>query len=170
MAANNAAVCGNGVFVMGISIHGLFETHITVRNLTTSVAFYQDAVGLELAFLAPERRVAFFWIGGRGQSMLGVWEVGDGPNGMRLHFAFTSTVEQILAAPSALKAMGVIPKGFHGEPVEEPVVIGWMPAVSLYFTDPDGHLLEYLAMLPQDPRPAAGVVSYSEWQAMRQSQ
>jgi hypothetical protein len=45
-----------------------------------------------------------------------------------------------------------------------------MPAVSLYFTDPDGHLLEYLAMLPQDPRPAAGVVSYSEWQAMQQSQ
>jgi hypothetical protein len=45
-----------------------------------------------------------------------------------------------------------------------------MPAVSLYFTDPDGHLLEYLAMLPQEPRPAAGVVSYSDWQAMQQSQ
>ena len=153
---------------MGISVQGLFETHITVRNLTTSVAFYRDVVGLELALFVPERRVAFFWIGGPGQSMLGVWEVGNGPNGMRLHLAFTTTVEQILAAPSALKALGVIPKGFRGEPVEEPVVIGWMPAVSLYFTDPDGHLLEYLAMLPQEPRPAADVMPYSHWQTMQQ--
>ena len=155
---------------MGISIQGLFETHLTVRNLDTSVAFYRDVVGLELACLVAERRVAFFWIGGRGQAMLGLWEVGDGPNAMRLHLAFTSTVEQIVAAPSALKSKGVIPKGFHGEPVEEPVVIGWMPALSLYFTDPDGHLLEYLAMLPQEPRPAVGVTPYSEWQAMQQSQ
>jgi len=155
---------------MGISIQGLFETHLTVRNLDTSVAFYRDVVGLELACLVAERRVAFLWIGGRGQAMLGLWEVGDGPNAMRLHLAFTSTVEQIVAAPSALKSKGVIPKGFHGEPVEEPVVIGWMPAISLYFTDPDGHLLEYLAMLPQEPRPAVGVTPYSEWQAMKRSQ
>ena len=102
--------------------------------------------------------------------MLGVWEVGDGPNAMRLHLAFTSTVDQILAAPSGLKSKGVTPKGFHGEPVEEPVVIGWMPAISLYFNDPDGHILEYLAMLSQEPRPAIGVVSYSEWQAMQRAE
>lgn len=102
--------------------------------------------------------------------MLGVWEVGDAPSGMRLHLAFTNTVEQVLAAVSALKAIGVVPKGFYGEPVEEPVVIGWMPAISLYFTDPDGHLLEYLAMLPQQPCPEAGIIPYSEWQAMQQSQ
>lgn len=155
---------------MGVSIQGLFETHLTVRNLETSVAFYRDTIGLELAYLLPERRVAFFWIGGPGQAMLGLWEVGDAPNGMRLHMAFTSTIEQVLVAPSALKAIGIVPKGFHGEPVEEPVVIGWMPAISLYFTDPDGHLLEYLAMLPQEPCPEAGVISYSEWQTMQQSQ
>jgi lactoylglutathione lyase len=154
---------------MATAVQGLFETHITVRNLTTSVAFYQDVVGLELALLFPERNVAFFWIGGRGHSMLGVWEVGDGPNAMRLHLAFTSTVDQILAAPSALKSKGITPRGFHGEPVEEPVVIGWMPAISLYFSDPDGHILEYLAMLPEEPHPAAGVVPYSGWQAMQQS-
>lgn len=153
--------------MMNVAIHGLFETHLTVRDLTTSIAFYRDVVGLEPAYFLPERRVAFFWIGGRGQAMLGVWEAGAAPNSMQLHLAFTSTVEQILAAPSALKAVGVAPKGFYGEPVEEPVVIGWMPALSLYFTDPDGHLLEYLAMLPQKPRPEAGVIPYSEWQAMQ---
>ena len=45
-----------------------------------------------------------------------------------------------------------------------------MPAISLYFTDPDGHLLEYLAMLPQEPSPDIGVVPYSQWQAMQQLQ
>ena len=28
-----------------------------------------------------------------------------------------------------------------------------MPAASDYFTDPDGHSLEYLAILPEPPRP-----------------
>jgi lactoylglutathione lyase len=158
------------VFVLVISTLRLFETHLTVKHLETSVAFYRDVVGLEMAYLLAERRVAFFWIGGRGHSMLGVWEVGDAPNGMRLHIAFTSTVELILTAPSALKAVGVVPKGFYGEPVEEPVVIGWMPALSLYFTDPDGHLLEYLAMLPQEPQPEVGIISYSEWKAKQRSE
>lgn len=153
---------------MSVLIQGLFETHLTVRNLETSIAFYQDTVGLELAYLLSERRVAFFWIGAPGQSMLGVWEVGEAPNRMCLHLAFTSTIEQILAAPSALKAIGIVPKGFNGEPVEEPIVIGWMPAISLYFTDPDGHLLEYLAMLPVKSCPEVGVIPYSQWQIMQQ--
>ena len=55
--------------------------------------------------------------------------------------------------------------GFNGEPVNEPVVIGWMPAASVFFTDPDGHLLEFLAMLPDQPRAEVGVVPYSEWTA-----
>jgi lactoylglutathione lyase len=38
-----------------------------------------------------------------------------------------------------------------------------MPAASVFFHDPDGHLLEYLAMLPHEARPDAGVVPYSEW-------
>jgi lactoylglutathione lyase len=42
-------------------------------------------------------------------------------------------------------------------------VTGWMPALSLYFTDPGGDLLEHLAMLPEAPRPELGVVPYSQW-------
>jgi lactoylglutathione lyase len=159
-------LCLLEVILLPVSIQGLFETHLTVKNLESSVAFYRDSVGLEVACIMPERRVAFFWIGGRGQAMLGLWEVGTIPLGMHLHLAFITTVEQIVAAPSILKAGGVVPRGFHGEPAEEPVVIGWMPALSLYFRDPDGHSLEYLAMLPQEPRPEAGVVPYSAWTAM----
>ena len=40
-----------------------------------------------------------------------------------------------------------------------------MPAGAVYFRDPDGHLLEYLAMLDEEPRPSAGIVAYSHWRA-----
>jgi lactoylglutathione lyase len=50
---------------------------------------------------------------------------------------------------------GVEPLDFHGQPTNEPSVIGWMPAASVFFNDPDGHLLEYLAMPPHEPRPEA---------------
>jgi hypothetical protein len=38
-----------------------------------------------------------------------------------------------------------------------------MPAVSIYFADPDGHELEFIAPLPDKPRPEIGVVSREEW-------
>lgn len=154
---------------MPVKIQGLFETHLNVRNLETSIQFYRDRLGLELAYLLQERRVAFFWLGGHGQAMLGVWETGSSPMAVRLHLALTCSIEQVLEAPAALREAGIVPLGFNAEPVDEPVVFGWMPAVSLFFSDPDGHSLEYLAMLPDEPRPSAGVVSYSQWLALRQS-
>lgn len=123
-----------------VPTEGLFETHLTVANLDASVAFYRDLVSLELAYRMDDPRVAFFWVGGRGRSMLGVWETGHAPNTMRLHTALSCTIDDVLAAPGRLAALGITPRGFHGEPVHEPVVIGWMPAAAVFFTDPDGHL------------------------------
>jgi lactoylglutathione lyase len=154
---------------LSVEVRGLFETHLTVARLEPSIAFYRDVVGLEVASIFEERRVAFFWIGGRGNSMLGVWEAGTGPNTMRLHLAFTCAAEEVIAAPAKLRALGIEPLGLDREPVDEPVVLGWMPALSLYFNDPDGHLLEYLAMLPELPRADLGVVPYSRWTAKRRS-
>jgi lactoylglutathione lyase len=150
---------------MLVPIDGLFETHLTVASLDLSVAFYRDVLGLELAFRLDERRVAFFWLGERGRSMVGLWETGSAPNTLHLHLAFRCALLDVLAAPERLRAAGVTPLGFHGEPVNQPVVIGWMPAASVFFHDPDGHLLEFLAMLPDQPRANIGVVSYSEWSA-----
>ena len=42
-------------------------------------------------------------------------------------------------------------------------MIGWMPAATLYFRDPDGHMLEYLTMLDEPALPEAGIVAWSEW-------
>jgi lactoylglutathione lyase len=69
----------------------------------------------------------------------------------------------VMAAPERLRARGVTPLSFLGAETCEPDVLSWMPAAAVYFEDPDGHLLEYLAMLDDEPRPDAGVVPWSEW-------
>jgi lactoylglutathione lyase len=146
-----------------VPVRGLFETHLTVRDVPRSVAFYRDVVGLPLALDLPERNAAFMWIGDHGRAMLGLWGIGSSVNSMTLHMAFAVGLDGVLAAAAALRGQGVTPLSFFGEETEEPSVLGWMPAAAVYFTDPDGHLLEYLAMLDSEPRPEVGVVAYSEW-------
>jgi len=144
-------------------VDGLFETHLTVSDLGRSTAFYRDVVGLELAYEVPERGAAFLWAGRPGRAMLGLWSLGSAPLGLSLHVAFSATLDDVLVAGARLRSLGVTPLSFFGEETDEPSVIGWMPAAAVYFRDPDGHLLELLAMLDAPPRPERGIVSWSEW-------
>ena len=146
-----------------ISIRGLFESHLTVSDQDSSVRFYRDVLKLPVARVFPERRVAFFWIGSPGNTMLGLWEMGTGPQKMSLHLAFEVELDAVLDSPRALRQAGVAPLDFDGNPVTEPVVLGWMPAATVYFKDPDGNLLEFLSMLQQEPIPSLGVVPWSAW-------
>jgi lactoylglutathione lyase len=146
-----------------IPIRGLFETHLTVSNLRRSMKFFTEILGLELAHAVPERGVAFYWTGRPGASMIGLWETGSGPQRMSLHTAFTVDLADLQDAPRRLREAGVTPLDFAGKPTDEPVVLAWMPAASLYFHDPDGNMLEFLAMLPDSPAPELGVVSWSAW-------
>jgi lactoylglutathione lyase len=134
-----------------------------VRDVSGSVAFYRGVVGLSVALELPERNAAFLWIGQRGRSMLGLWGIGSAVNSMTLHIAFDVALDDLLAAPERLRGQGVKPLSFLGAETDEPDVLAWMPAAAVYFEDPDGHLLEYLAMLDEEPRPDAGVVPWSEW-------
>jgi lactoylglutathione lyase len=142
---------------------GLFEAHLTVSDMPRSVAFYRDVVGLPLALEVPERGAAFFWIGGPGEAMLGLWSLGSAPMALSLHVAFKSPLQDVLTACDGLRSAGVTPLSFFGVETEEPSVLGWMPAAAVYFRDPDGHMLEYLAMLDEPPRPETGIVPWTAW-------
>lgn len=72
-----------------VPVRGLFETHLTVHDVPTSVAFYRDVVGLPLALDLPERNAAFMWIGAPGKAMLGLWGIGTSVNSLVLHTAST---------------------------------------------------------------------------------
>jgi len=50
------------------------------------------------------------------------------------------------------------PRDLAGLPTQEPVVLAWMPAASVYFRDPDNNLLEFMTMLTDPPRPDPGVL------------
>ena len=145
-------------------ITGLFETHINVANLERSMAFYETVLGLELGIKEEGRRVAFYWVGGRGEAMLGLWEK-PADQILPQHFAFRSTGADVLERSVAyLDARVLESHNFFDDGTKSPMVFGWMPAIAIYFRDPDGHSLEFIAMLPQTPQPELGVVTWEDWQ------
>ena len=145
------------------AVDRLFEAHLIVADLDVSIAFYRDRLGLELAHVIPARQAAFFWIGSRGNSMLGLWQAGAGPQKTTSHIAFAAAADDVIEAPGKLQSAGIVALDFNGQPTDEPVVLAWMPALAVYFLDPDGHLLEYIAMLEGEPRPDEGVVEWRSW-------
>ncbi|KGM31496.1 glyoxalase [Inquilinus limosus MP06] len=149
-----------------VPIQSLYETHLTVSDLDRSIAFYRDVLGLELAHRIPQRHVAFFWVGAREHSMLGLWSYHSSPLQLRLHISFKVGLEDVSRSISALRRAGVEPKPAFGQPATEPIVFSWMPAASVFFDDPDGHSLEFIANLPGPARPELGIVPLSRWQAL----
>jgi lactoylglutathione lyase len=148
-----------------MNVRGLFETHLTVSDMQRSVEFYRDVVGLPVALELPERGATFHWIGRPGKAMLGLWSIGSAPINMQLHIAFEMGLGDVLEAPGRLRGAGVEPLSFFGQPADEPSYIGWMPAAAVYFRDPSGHMLEYLAMLDEQARPDLGIRSWAEREA-----
>jgi lactoylglutathione lyase len=90
-----------------------------------------------------------------------------GADGASLHIAFESSLEDVLGPCDTLHARGLTPLSFFATETSEPSVIGWMPAAAVYLRDPDGHLIKYLAMLDEPPRPELGIVEWSEWKRER---
>ena len=144
-------------------IEGLYETHIKVANLERSIKFYKNVLGLEQSRYQDDRRLAFFWLGDKETAMLGLWEQKDQPV-QRQHFAFRVSVENMKKAKEYLLNLGLTPRNFLDDGTQDPMVFAWMPAVAIYFRDPDGHSLEFIAMLPDEPDPEGGIVPFDEWE------
>jgi len=142
----------------------LYETHLPVTNTQASKAFYVDVVGFTLAYLDPSRDIAFLWIGDKNRSMLGLWGSGTlyGSPFHKSHLAIAVPFEDLSAAGKRLNGLGIRTFNFAREQTTEPSVIGWMPAAQLYFEDPDGHSLEFITLLDDEPDPNF-IGSLSEW-------
>jgi lactoylglutathione lyase len=144
-------------------IKGLYETHLFVEDLERSIAFYRNSLGLPLSHFEKERRAAFFWIGKPKEAMLGLWEKPKNEIDIR-HFAFRCDKEDILhKAVDFLSERNLEPYNFLKDKMKRPMVFAWMPAIAIYFNDPDGHELEFISILEGEARPELGVISYEEW-------
>jgi lactoylglutathione lyase len=144
-------------------IKGLYETHLFVENLERSIDFYKNVLELTYCYTEEKRRIAFFWIGKPKEYMLGLWEKPKEQVEKR-HFAFRCDAEDVLnKSIDWLKKRNLQPYNFLKDETEKPMVFSWMPAIAIYFDDPDGNVLELIAILIGKARPELGVISYEEW-------
>lgn len=147
-------------------IKGIFETHINVSDVDRSAAFYEQLPGIIPLQKDTARKSYFYWVGAPGESMLGIRENYPTPLVQRQHFAFRVDLDDLRQAREQLAALGVRTENFHGEDEGGLMVFPFMPAVSIYFDDPDGHSIEYLAMLDDEPKPDLQIMPWSEWERL----
>ncbi len=147
-------------------IKGLYETHINVSNLEDSIAFYKNVLGLDFCHKEEKRKIAFFWIGKPKEYMLGLWEKPKAELEVR-HFAFRCELNDILErSVEWLEEKNLKPYNFLKDGTKRPMVFAWMPALAIYFNDPDGNVLEFIALLEGEGKPELGVISYEDWQRL----
>tara|TARA_R110001632_G_scaffold43376_1_gene109925 strand:+ start:79915 stop:80373 length:459 start_codon:yes stop_codon:yes gene_type:complete len=149
---------------------GLYETHLFVENLERSIDFYTNKMELKQCRFNNERRTAFFWIGEDKKFMLGLWEKPKDQIDIR-HFAFECDPDWVLnESVDFLKSRNIKYWNFLNNKTDGPMVFVWMPAISIYFNDPDGHELEFIGVLDGESKSdeEKRVVTYEEWLTIKE--
>ena len=121
-----------------LAIHGVYEVAIRVKDLARAEAFYRHVLGLEVGLRDERRPWLFLRAGGQAGMLVLQEDKGEWPT---QHLAFTVDADDMERAAAALRE--------HEVTVRGPVFHAWMPATSVYFTDPDGHQLELCAPTPK---------------------
>ncbi len=148
-------------------IKGIYEAHLPVKNLDTSLDFYQK-LGLKIAW--RDEKIAFLWID-EGRSWLGLWEGEEYkiPYHVALrHIAFEVSYEDLKNSLFWLDTIQVeaVPKG-NRESVE-PFVRPYQGNGSVYFKDPDGNSLELICYVevPDHLKHITDKLSFEEWEEL----
>jgi catechol 2,3-dioxygenase-like lactoylglutathione lyase family enzyme len=131
-----------------VASRGLSELVLIVEDVPKAAAFYRDVVGLELEHETDDAW-AWFWAGRPGELQRIALHRGpllfeehspypEGERFGRVHFAFDVARDELDGALERVRSAGVEVYG----PVEfdEP-----FNALSYYFYDPDGNLLEFFS-------------------------
>jgi lactoylglutathione lyase len=117
-------------------IRGVYEVAIRVKDLPRAEAFYCQVLGLEVGARDEKRNWLFLRAGGQAGMVVLQEDKREWPT---QHFAFTVDAADIELVVALLKEQQVDVDGPHTHE--------WMPATSVYFSDPDGHALEFCAPL-----------------------
>ena len=97
--------------------------------------------------------------------MLGLWEKPKEEIDLR-HFAFECDPDWILnESIPFLKSYKLNFWNFLQDKKEQPMVFAWVPAIAIYFNDPDGHDLEFIGILPGKTKSEEEkrILTYEEW-------
>lgn len=124
-----------------LPIRGLYEVAIRVKELTKAEVFYRDVLGLEVGMRDERRNWLFLRAGGQAGMIVLQEDKGNWPT---QHFAFTVDEADIERSAALLRGRGIAVDGPHFH--------AWMPAKSVYFTDPDGHQLELCAPVQREEK------------------
>lgn len=118
-----------------LKLRGLYEIAIRVKDLSRAEPFYRDLLGLQVGLRDETSNWLFLRVGGSSGMVVLQEDPGEWPH---QHFAFMIDDAELTRAADFLKASGVETRG--------PIFHEWMGARSLYFSDPDGHELEFCAL------------------------
>lgn len=131
----------------------LAELVLIVGDVGRSARFYEDVVGLTPDG-EPDDEWAWFWAGEPSRAQRVALHKGsllfeeesplpEGERWGRVHYAFRVPRTKLEKATNHVRE--------KGQEVYGPVYFDWMEALSYYFYDPDGNLLEFWS---PDPSPS----------------
>jgi lactoylglutathione lyase len=144
-----------------------------VIDLDRAVNFYVNKLGFEFGFGNSDRSSALLlYTEAQQRWMLGLFRVNAvvHRSAAEYHISFRIPEEDVDSMLPWLRERGIEtvhpPRAPIQGPMKEPIVHGWMPAAAVFFKDPDGHLLDFIAELADPPHPDFLYRPLSEWRAL----